>query len=141
MADVRDTALKVIEKDNIGVMATVTPENKPHARYMTFYNEGFILYTLTDKRTSKVEEIEENPHTYVLLGYEEGLFNKNFVEIEAEVSVTDNQELIEHLWNPAMHAVFDGKDDPNILVLKLTPKNVYLRGTKNGEVEAIDLTN
>lgn len=141
MADVRDTALKVIEKDNIGVMATVTPENKPYARYMTFYNEGFILYTLTDKRTSKVEEIEENPHTYVLLGYEEGLFNKNFVEIEAEVSVTDNQELIEHLWNPAMHAVFDGKDDPNILVLKLTPKNVYLRGTKNGEVEAIDLTN
>ena len=59
MADVRDTALKVIEKDNIGVMSTVSPDNKPHARYMTFYNEGFMLFTLTDKRTDKVEEIEK----------------------------------------------------------------------------------
>ncbi len=140
MADIRDTALKVIEKDNIGVMSTVTPENKPHARYMTFYNEGFILYTMTDKRTSKVEEIEANPYAYVLLGYEEGLFNKNFVEIEAEVSITENDSLIDHLWSAPMNAVFEGKDDPNILILKLTPKNVYLRGTKNQEVESIDLT-
>lgn len=40
MADIRETALDVIEKDNIGVMSTVTPDNKPQARYMTFYNEG-----------------------------------------------------------------------------------------------------
>lgn len=140
MADARDTALKVIDKDNIGVMATVSPDNKPQARYMTFYNEGFILYTMTDKRTSKVEEVEAHPEAYILLGYEEGLFNKNFVEIEAEVSVTDNNELIKHLWNPAMNAIFDGKDDPNILILKLTPKNVHLRGTKNAEIESIDLT-
>ena len=52
MADIRETALDVIEKDNIGVMSTVTPDNKPQARYMTFYNERFILYTLTDKRTA-----------------------------------------------------------------------------------------
>lgn len=141
MADIRDTALKVIEKDNIGVMSTVTPDNKPQARYMTFYNEGFILYTMTDRRTSKVEEIEANPHAYVLLGYEEGLFNKNFVEIEAEVSFADDDSLIEHLWSAPMNAVFDGKDDPNILILKLTPENVYIRGTKNQEVESIDLTN
>lgn len=32
MADIRDTALNVIEKDNIGVMSTVTPDNKPQAR-------------------------------------------------------------------------------------------------------------
>lgn len=43
MTDIRETALDVIEKDNIGVMSTVTPDNKPQARYMTFYNEGFIL--------------------------------------------------------------------------------------------------
>lgn len=140
MADIRDTALKVIEKDNIGVMATVSADNKPHARYMTFFNEGFILYTITDKRTAKVDEIEANPNVYILLGYEEGLFNKNFVEIEAEVSLSEDDSLIEHLWNPAMNAIFEGEDDPNILILKLTPKRVYLRGTKNQEVEEINLT-
>ena len=139
MADARDKALKVIEKDNIGVMATVS-DNKPVARYMTFYNEGFILYTITDKRTSKVEDIEANPNAFVLLGYEEGLLNKNFVEIEAKVSMTDNQSLIDHLWSSYMNTIFDGKDDPNILILKLTPEKVSLRGTKNTEVESIDLT-
>ena len=140
MADLRETALDVIEKDNIGVMSTVTPDNKPQARYMTFYNEGFILYTLTDKRTSKVDEIEANPQAHVLLGYEEGLFNKNFVEIEAEVSITEEQSLIEHLWKAPMNALFESKDDPNIMILRLTPKKVLVRGTKNQEVEAIDLT-
>lgn len=139
MADARDKALKVIEKDNIGVMATVS-DNMPVARYMTFYNEGFTLYTITDKRTSKVEDIEANPNAFILLGYEEGLLNKNFVEIEAKVSMTDNQSLIDHLWSSYMNAIFDGKDDPNILILKLTPEKVSLRGTKNTEIEAIDLT-
>lgn len=140
MATARETALKIIEKDNIGVLATVTADNKPHARYMTFFNEGFILYTMTDKRTNKIEEIEANPYAHILLGYEEGLFNKNFVEIEAVVSLTENDELIETLWNPAMNVIFDGKDDPNIIILKLTPSSIYLRGTKSGEVESIDLT-
>lgn len=140
MADIRTTALKVIEKDKIGVMATISANNKPQARYMTFFNEGFMLFTMTDKRTSKVEDIKANPHAFVLLGYEEGLFNKNFVEIEAEVSISENQSLIEHLWNPAMNAAFDGKDDPNILILKLTPNKVSVRGTKNAEVESVDLT-
>ncbi len=138
MADVRDKALKVIEKDEVGVLATISGD-KPVARYMTFYNEGFILYTLTDKRTDKVEDIEANPHVFILLGYEEGLLNKNFVEIEAKASVTDNQDLIEHLWSAPMNAIFDGKDDPNILVVKLEPEKVSLRGTKNAEVESIDL--
>lgn len=40
-----------------------------------------------------------------------------------------------------MNAVFESKDDPNIMVLRLTPKKVLVRGTKNQEVEAIDLTN
>lgn len=108
---------------------------------MIFYNEGFILYTLTDKRTAKVDEIEANPHAHVLLGYEEGLFNKNFVEIETEVSITEDDSLIEHLWMAPMNAVFESNDDPNIMVLRLTPKKVLVRGTKNQEVEAIGLTN
>lgn len=139
MADARDTALKVIEKNNIGVMATVK-DNKPMARYMTFYNEGFTLFTLTDKRTSKVKDIEANPHAYILLGYDEGLINKNYVEIQAKVSTTDDQALIEHLWSSYMNLIFEGKDDPNILILKIEPEKVSLRGTKNTEVESVDLT-
>lgn len=139
MADAREEALKVIEKNNIGVLSTISGD-KPVSRYMTFFNEGFMLYTLTDKRTEKVEDIEQNPNTFILLGYEEGLLNKNFVEIEGKVSTTEDQSLIDHLWSSYMNLIFDGKDDPNILILKITPEKVSLRGTKNNEVTAVDLT-
>lgn len=138
MADARDKALKIVEKNKIGVLATVDGD-KPVARYMTFYNEGFTLFTITDKRTSKVEDINSNPNAFVLLGYDDGMLNTNYVEIEAEVTMTDDQALVDHLWSSYMNLIFDGKDDPNILILKLVPKKLSIRGTKNAEVESVDM--
>ena len=139
MADEREKALKIISKNKIGVLSTVAG-NKPKSYYMTFFNEGFILYTLTDKRTGKVEEIKENPNAFVLLGYEEGLLNKDYVEIEGELTLTEDQSLIEHLWSPYMNLIFDSKEDPNIIVLQLKPETVRLRGTKNDEFISINLS-
>ena len=138
MADERDKALKIIEKNKIGTMSTVS-ENKPVSRYMTFFNEGFILYTLTDKRTDKVEDLEKNPHTFILLGYDTGLLNNKYVEIAGQVSITEDQSLIEHLWSPYINAIFYGKYDPNITVLKIQPDTVTLRGTKDSEIISVDL--
>lgn len=138
MADARAKALKVFEDNKVGVLATVS-NGKPHARYMTFFSEGFTLYTLTDRRTHKVDEVEENPDVFVLLGYEEGILNKQYVEIEAKSSTTDDQSLIDHLWSPYMNVIFDGKEDPNILILKIQPEKVHLRNTKDDEVIDLDL--
>ena len=139
MADAREKALKIISKNNIGTMSTIS-DNKPVSRYMTFFNEGFVLYTLTDKRTEKVEDLKENPNTFVLLGYDTGLLNNQYVEIEGKTSLTDDQSLIEHLWSPYMNLIFDGKDDPNILILQIQPETVSLKGTKDAEVISIDLS-
>ena len=43
-----------------GILSSVE-NNKPHSRYMTFYNEDLTLYTPTKKDTEKIEEIEKNP--------------------------------------------------------------------------------
>ncbi|QQP69962.1 pyridoxamine 5'-phosphate oxidase family protein [Carnobacterium sp. CS13] len=139
MADAREKALKIISKNNIGTMSTIS-DNKPVSRYMTFFNEGFVLYTLTDKRTEKVEDLKENPNTFVLLGYDTGLLHNQYVEIEGKTSLTDDQSLIEHLWSPYMNLIFDGKDDPSILILQIQPETVSLKGTKDAEVISIDLS-
>ena len=139
MADAREKALKVLEDNKIGVLATVS-DGKPYASYMTFFSEGFVLYTLTDKRTHKVAQVDEDPDGFVLLGYEEGLLNKQYVEIQAKISTTDDQSLIDHLWSAYMNVIFDGKDDPNILILQIKPEQIHLRNTKDDEVMKIDLT-
>ncbi|MGB3160594.1 MAG: pyridoxamine 5'-phosphate oxidase family protein [Carnobacterium sp.] len=138
IADEREKALKIVSKNKIDVLTTVSC-NKPKSYYMTFFNEGFILYTLTDKRTGKVEEIKENPHAFVLLGDEEGFLDKNYVEIEGGLTLTEDQSLIEHLWSPYMNLIFDSKEDPNIIVLQLKLEIIRLRETKNDEAISINL--
>lgn len=137
MKDTKEKALKILDKNDVGVLATIS-DNKPTARYMTFYSEEFVLYTVTDKRTEKVEDIEKNANAFVLLGYEEGILDKDYVEIEATVSTTQNPELIDHAWNDYMEESYTGKDDPNILVLKLTPNKVTLKEKKDNKSTPIE---
>ena len=58
----KEMALKILNSDMVGTMATVQ-ENKPHSRYMTFFNEDFVLYTFTGRNTHKVDELKINPYT------------------------------------------------------------------------------
>jgi len=130
MTEAKEKALKILDKNEVGVLATVSG-NKPVARYMDFKSDDFVLYTVTDKRTEKVEDIEANNHAFVLIGYEEGVFDKDYLEIEATVSLTQDQDLIDRAWNDYMDDTYKGKDDPNVLVLKLTPQKVTLKLKKD----------
>ena len=67
--DLKNKVLEIISDHRTGVLSSVE-NNKPHSRYMTFYNEDLTLYTPTKLDTEKVEEIEKNPSVSVLLGYE-----------------------------------------------------------------------
>jgi len=41
---------------------------------------------------------------------------------EETVSLIQDQDLIDRAWNDYMDGTYNGKDDPNILVLKLAPQ-------------------
>ncbi|MFL2124884.1 pyridoxamine 5'-phosphate oxidase family protein [Marinilactibacillus psychrotolerans] len=138
MEDIKEKALKIMEKNDVGVMATISG-NKPMARYMSFYSKGFTLYTITDKRTEKVEDLEKNSNVFVLLGYKEGIFDKDYVEVEGEVSMVKNQEIIEKSWNDYMDDQYASKEDPNILVLEIKPTKINVKSKKGKEVEEIIL--
>jgi len=136
MEEVKERALKIMDKKDVGVLATIA-DNKPVARYMSFYSEGFNLYTITDKRTEKVEDIQNNPHVFVLLGHEEGMFDKDYVEIEGTVSTSTDQEIIDKAWNKYTDKHYSSKDDPNILVLKIEASKVNLKNRTGSEIQEI----
>ena len=58
---------------------------------MVFYNDELTLYTKTSNESTKVEEIKNNPHAYILLGYNETT-NNSFVEIEANIEIVEDQK-------------------------------------------------
>lgn len=115
---------KVLETSKVGVLSTAY-NNKPNSRYMVFYNDDLTLYTKTSINSVKVDEIEDNPHAYILLGYNETT-NNSFVEIDAQIEVVKDQKVIDWLWETQDKTFFDSKQDPESCVLKVIPKSIKL---------------
>ncbi len=132
----KEIAEKILNNNMVGTMATVQ-QNKPHSRYMTFFNENFILYTVTSKDTHKVEELKQNPNTHILIGYDGKGFGDAFLEIEGTVDVTDDETYREKVWNKALKFWFDGPDDPKMIILKITPTQIRLMNTKGEDPKII----
>lgn len=128
--ELRAIVENILDNSYVGTMATVK-NNKPHSRYMTFLNDNLTLYAATSKKTDKTDEIEANPYTHILLGYDGDGFNDEFVEYMGEVSMHDSKEVKEKVWNDAMKEWFDGPEDPNLIILKIEPLEVKVMNKKN----------
>lgn len=134
----KEEALKILDKNMIGTMATVQG-NKPHSRYMTFFNDNFTLYTVTSKKTHKTEELKQNPNTHILLGYDGHGFGDSFLEIEGTVIESDDESMKEKVWNKALKDWFEGPEDPDLLILKVTPSQIRLMNAKGEEPQVIEI--
>ncbi|MGI2327876.1 pyridoxamine 5'-phosphate oxidase family protein [Planococcus sp. YIM B11945] len=136
--DLKKTALKILEESYVGTLATVK-DNKPHSRYMTFFNDEFTLYTATSKKTQKVDELEANPNAHILLGYEGQGVGDAFLEIEGEMGLHDDRSMIDKIWNDALKGWFTGPDDPDLIILAIKPKHLRLINKKGEAPQNIEL--
>ncbi|WP_342577923.1 pyridoxamine 5'-phosphate oxidase family protein [Psychrobacillus sp. FSL K6-2843] len=136
MTNAKEQALRILNDNMIGTMATVQ-QNKPHSRYMTFFNDDFILYTATSKKTHKVEDIEQNPYTHILLGYDGNGLGDSFLEIEGKVEVSDDESMKEKVWNDALKGWFEGPEDPDLVIIKIVPTQVRVMNSKGKEPEVV----
>lgn len=63
--------------------------DQPYSRLMIFRNEEFLLYTISNKQTEKVQDILKNSKVHILLGSEGAGFGKPYLEITAVASLHD----------------------------------------------------
>ncbi|MBS7344676.1 MAG: pyridoxamine 5'-phosphate oxidase family protein [Caryophanon sp.] len=117
-------------------MSTVS-DGKPYARYMTFHNEGFTLYTVTSKDSDKVHDLLQNPYTHILYGYENNGLLEEFLEIEATVSEYDDATIKEQFLQHFKDAYFG--DPSEMLVLKVTPTCIRMMNKAGDQQEDVPL--
>ncbi|MFC7684691.1 pyridoxamine 5'-phosphate oxidase family protein [Ureibacillus sp. GCM10028918] len=122
-------AVQILEDNMVGTMATVEGD-KPHSRYMTFFNDNFTLYTVTSDNTHKVEELSKNPDTHILIGYDGKGLGDEYLEIEGKVEISSDDSMREKVWNNVLKDWFTGPDDPKMVILKVTPTQIKLMNTK-----------
>ncbi|MCM3140228.1 pyridoxamine 5'-phosphate oxidase family protein [Bacillus safensis] len=121
--ELKQKVINLLDEQKVGTLATVE-QDKPHTRYMTFFHEGLTLYTPTSKETHKADEIEKNPNVHILIGYSGEGFGDTYAEIAGTATLTDDSELIDRLWSDEMEKWFKGKDDPNLVILKIDPNSI-----------------
>lgn len=122
--------IKAIDNNKFGSFGTVEG-GKPKVRYMALFNDGLNIHLATDRKTHKVDELRDNPNAFLLLGYESG-GTKEVVEIEATCKVTDDESLRKQVWNNALKDWFTGPDDPDYVILDLTPTRIEYTGEDIG---------
>ena len=136
--DLKKQVLNVISNHRTGVLSSVE-NNKPHSRYMTFYNEDLTLYTPTQLDTEKVEEIKKNPSISVLLGYEKKGQNDSYIEIAGTSTINDSQHLKSQFWDESFKQWFDGPEDPNYVFLQIQPETIRILNTHGEPPQEINL--
>jgi len=124
-SDLTKQVLEIISNHKGGVLSTVE-NNKPHSRYMTFYNDDLTLYSPTKMNTEKLDEIEKNPFVSVLLGYEEKGQSDAYVQISGSSKINNSQSLKSKLWDESFTKWFDGPEDPNYVFIEIQPEIVRI---------------
>ncbi|MDW8797604.1 pyridoxamine 5'-phosphate oxidase family protein [Staphylococcus pseudoxylosus] len=115
---------EILNMSRIGILSTAH-NNVPNSRYMVFYNDGNILYTKTNINSIKIDEIQSNPKAHILLGYDDTK-NRSYLEIEATLSIVQDQETIDWLWKRQDKSFFDNSEDPELCVLKILPNTIKI---------------
>ena len=136
--NIKDQVLKVISKHRLGVLSTVE-NNKPHLRYMTFFNDALTLYTPTKKDTEKIEEIENNPACAVLLGFEDKGQEDAYVQITGTASINESHQLKTKLWDESFNQWFKGKEDPNYVLIQIQPQIIRILNMKGDQIQELTI--
>jgi len=123
--DLKKEVVDILSNHRTGVLSSVE-NNKPHSRYMTFYNEDLTLFTPTKADTEKIEEIEKNPAVSVLLGYEDKGQSDTYVEIAGTSTINNSEQLKKQFWDESFNKWFDGPEDPNYVFLQIQPETVRI---------------
>ena len=135
-SDLKDKIIKIISNHKTGVLSTVE-NDKPHSRYMTFYQDGLTLLTPTKANTEKIAELEKNPYVSVLIGYETKGLTDSYVQITGTAKVSDSPSLKQQYWDDSLQNWFDGPEDPSFVFLQIQPEIIRVLNNEGGSVQEL----
>ncbi len=125
MSDVKQLVLKVLGEPSVCALATVTPEGYPWVRYVVAAaDQEMNLWFATGASTRKVAQMKNNPNVHLTGGATTLDETKAWVQVEATAEVKTDPETKQGFWQDELAKYFQGPDDPEYVVVKLTPSRI-----------------
>src|SRR5689334_18346796 len=90
------------------------------------------FWFLSTKESKRNKDLEADPATDLIFAQPSA---SNYLSVRGRSEVLYDRNKIDDLWNGIVKTWFtEGKDDPNISVIKFTPEEAYYWDTKNGKM-------
>lgn len=107
---------KALQSDRT-VMLGVDGVEDGHSRPMTAQVEGERgpIWFFTGKPNAVVEHLSQNRRAIAAFSAKDHAL---FASISGSLAIDNDRAVIDRLWNPFIAAWFDGKDDPNLVLLR-----------------------
>lgn len=135
--DMKEAARRMVRLNPHGLLTTVA-DGQPRCRMMQTarIDDDFTIWLATYGQSSKVDQLRANPHvcvSYYIPGID--------LNVYGEATLLDDQALRDELWQDSWRKHFPGgKEDPNYLVIKVTPTRVEFRDVLHQGYEPVLLS-
>ena len=117
----KDKIIKVMNEYPIGSVATIK-DGKPWVRYMAMKVESDLtLYTSAFASSRKISQIKTNNNVHVSFGAYNEDWNLPYIGVVATAKILTDLESKKKLWCDKLNQFFKGPEDPNYVVVKITP--------------------
>lgn len=130
-----DMVKKLVKEINICLFCTsLKTDDGSTARPMAAQDvddEG-NLWFFSDKHSDKNKEIEKDSHVQLFFSDP----NKSvYLVLNGEAEIMMDYDKVEELWSPLVKTWFkEGKDDPNISIVKVNSKSAYYWDTEGNKM-------
>lgn len=112
-------------------------ENVPvNSRPMTLQetDDSGNLWFISSDTSNKNFEIKEDRRVQLFFMNNS---DSQYLSVYGDASVYKDKTTIEEKWSAMANAWFDGKDDPNVSIIRVVPKESYYWDTKAGKLVSL----
>ena len=96
--------------------------------------EGNIWF-MSDRNSDKNKQIENDDQVQLFYSHTN---NYEYLSVFGKAKIVNDRSKITELWTPMAKTWFkEGKDDPNISLIKVIPEDAYYWDTKNNKIVSL----
>jgi len=93
------------------------------------------IWFMSDRSSDKNRHIEDDDQVQLFYSHTN---NYEYLSIFGRAEIVDDRSKIEKLWTPMAKTWFkEGKDDPNVSLIKVRPEDAYYWDTKNNKMVSL----
>ncbi len=136
MNELQERILEITRQPHLASLATIAADGKPWVRYVIpRADENLIFRVATRLHSRKVAQIQQNPEVHLTCGVTDPRQVGTFLQIQGRAELSCSQQERESFWDPHLERAFEGPDDPEYGVLRITPSRIELWEEENPDPE------